>query len=575
MILTGSDRIAAYRSRGWWGHETCDDVFVRNVRAFPDREAVVDAPNRETFTEGAPRRLTYRQLDDMVDRLCSVLLQYGLKKDDVIAVQLPNVVELTAVYLVAARLGLIVTPVPVQYRVHELEFMLAHTGARAVVTCSRIGTHEHAAMFVDLTRSVASVQRIFTFGPGAPVGAIAIDPLLEEAVDQDRIDRYRATIRPSADDVLTICWTSGTEARPKGVPRSHNEWLIIAPNIIELANLESGCRQLNPSPMVNMSGLSINFATWLALGGTVVHHHPFDLTVFVGQLREERIDYTVAPPAVLNMMLQNADLLQGLALTRLKAIGSGGAPLSSWMVEGFAERGVTIVNHYGSNEGASLAGTYKDIPEPAARAEYFPRLGVDGVDTALHTNQRNRTRLVDLATGLEITEPGVAGELRFNGPTVFSGYWNAPEVTKRTFDDQGFYCTGDLFEIAGEKKQFYKYVGRSKDIVVRGGTNISSEEIETLVLGHPAVKEAAVIGRPDPIMGERVCVCVVPRDDRTVTLDDIVQYLRNEKRVAVYKLPEHLLIVDALPRNAVGKILKRELRAYQSGLIDRARCAEH
>lgn len=316
-----------------------------------------------------------------------------------------------------------------------------------------------------------------------------------------------------------------------------------------------------------MAGVSTAFATWLVLGGTVVQHQPFTLPVFLQQLREERIDYTVAPPAILNMLLQNEALLAGIDFKRLGRIGSGSAPLSDWMVRGFQEKyGVQIVNYFGSNEGAALSGNHIDIPDPALRAGFFPRAGVTGYDWSISTTRKIRTRLVDLLSGQEITKAGIAGELRFAGPTIFSGYYNAAELSQRAFDEQGFYKTGDLFEIAGDKLQYYRYVGRSKDLVIRGGVNISSEEIENLLLACPGVREAAVVGVPDEVLGEKMCACVVASDGESVSLDAINDFLRENKRVAVYKLPEYLLPLQALPRNPVGKILKRELREQAKAL---------
>jgi acyl-CoA synthetase (AMP-forming)/AMP-acid ligase II len=180
------------------------------------------------------------------------------------------------------------------------------------------------------------------------------------------------------------------------------------------------------------------------------------------------------------------------------------------MVCGFAERhGVQIVNYFGSNEGAALSGSDIDIPDPALRAQYFPRAGVPGFDWRVSTARKIQTRLVDLDSGADITRTGQPGELRFKGPTVFSGYFNAPDMSTRAFDEQGFYRTGDLFVIAGDRRQYYRYVGRSKDLVMRGGMNISSEEIEGLLAACPGVQEVAVVGVPDQILGERLCACVV------------------------------------------------------------------
>ena len=574
MVLVDPETIADYTAKGWWGQQTLWDLFVQQVSARGDAEAVVDACNRSDFTHGTQRRLSWRQLAEDIDRFSLVLLQQGLRRDDIVVVHLPNCVEQYAVYMACARLGVFVTPVPVQYREHELAHILSLTAAKAAITFTQIGRAGHAHLAADMYRQLSAahpiMRTVLAWGPDLPAGVVGIEstwPDTLTAEHQAQLVLAEQDAAVTANDVFSICWTSGTEAAPKGVPRSHNEWLIVPPSIIEAGQLEPGARLLNPFPLVNMSGLSSALVTWLVLGGTVVQHQPFSLSVFLQQLREERIDYTVAAPAILNMLLQDERLLAGIDFQRLKRIGSGSAPLSEWMVRGFAERhGVQIVNYFGSNEGAALSGSDIDIPDPALRAQYFPRAGVPGFDWHVSTTRKIQTRLVDLDSGSDITRTGQPGELRFKGPTVFSGYFNAPDMSTRAFDEQGFYRTGDLFEIAGDRSQYYRYVGRSKDLVMRGGMNISSEEIEGLLAACPGVQEVAVVGVPDRILGEKLCACVVSAPGQTVSLGDLVQFLRNQQRVAAYKLPEYVLQIDALPRNPVGKILKRELREQARAL---------
>ena len=565
MILAAPERIADYTARGWWGARTIDDHFREVAARHPQREAVVDAPNRALLTDGAPRRLSYAQLADEVARMAAVLHGRGLRRDDIVVVQLINSVEQYVVYLACLRLGLIVSPVPVQYREFELRHILALTQARAVVTATRVVKHAAAAMWLQLAREHPSLGRVLCFGDAPPAGAFsleaALDAAMAVALDAEQAEQAEHAVSVTANDIATLCWTSGTEAAPKGVPRSHNEWLIVAPSIIEAAELQPGARLLNPFPLVNMAGWSTCVAAWLRLEGTVLQHHPFELPVFLQQLRDERIDYTVCPPAILNQLLQQPALLDGIDFTRLSRIGSGSAPLSEWMVRGWAERGVQIVNYFGSNEGAALTGSPKDIPDPGLRAKFFARAGMERAFSHISTTRKIRTRLVDPETEEEVTAPGIPGELRVSGPTVFCGYFRAPEQTASAFDDQGFYRSGDLFEIAGEHGEFYRFVGRCKDIVVRGGMKISALEVEALLMACPGVQDAAVIGLPDTTLGERVCACVVAAPGAGLTLAHLVAYLRDERQVAVYKLPEHLALLPALPRNPVGKVLKRELRA--------------
>ena len=569
MILVSSDKIEAYTRKGWWGSTTLWDLFRQQLQERPQAEAVVDAFNRADFAHGAPQRLTWAQLAEAVDRFCHLLLELGIRRDAVLLMQLPNCVEQFVVYMACARLGIVVTPVPTQYRENELEHILESTHAAGVVTFTRIGKpaggHASADMFARMQPRHPQLRHILAWGDEVALAFVDIGRRTEAPLtvaQRDRLAQVERVAGVTANDVFTICWTSGTEAQPKGVPRSHNEWLVVAPSIIEAGQIPPHARLLNPFALVNMAGVSTAIASWLVLGATVVQHHPFTLPVFLQQLRDEQIDYAVAPPAVLNMLLQHAELLQGIDFQRLSRIGSGSAPLSEWMVRGFAEKyGVQIINYFGSNEGAALAGNHIDLPDPALRAKYFPRADAEGFSWSVSTTRKIRTRLVDLETGDDIREAGRIGELRFIGPTIFSGYYGAPEVTARAFDDKGYYKTGDLFELGGDRLQYYRYAGRSKDLVIRGGMNISAEEIEGLLLACPGVREVAIVGVPDAVMGEKVCVCVAPHDGHALALNDIVQYLRTEKQVAAYKLPEYLLSMPMLPRNPVGKILKTELRA--------------
>ena len=562
MIVVPQERIRDFKARGWWGEDTLDDLFRRHVVAMPDAESVVDPINREAIMGGAPARLTWAEAEDRVARYVAFLHAHGVGRDDVIAVQLPNVIELGLIYLACIRLGAIVTPAPVQYREHELTYIVAKTDAKVMVTAARIGKHAHAEMMLSVQAGAPSLKTVLVVGGDAPAGTVDLDARAA-ALGEAEIEAGRAAASAAdicADDIVTICWTSGTEAQPKGVPRSHNEWIIMGAGVADAADLQPGAVLLNPFPMVNMAGISTSFVSWLLLGGVLIQHQPFDLQIFLQQVRAEKIDYTVAPPAVLNLLLQNEALLEGVDFDRLRSIGSGSAPLSEWMVRTFFEKyGVQIVNYFGSNEGASFPSAQKDVPDAAERAVLFPRLG-EGFEWKALLHDRLFTRLVDPETEQEITEPGVAGELRVKGATVFSGYWRAPEINARAFDTNGWFRTGDLFQLAGDRQQFYRFVGRLKDVIIRGGMNISSEEIEGHLMGHTAVADVAVVGAPDPNLGERLCAFVVFKPGQTADLGDINRFLTGDKHVAVYKQIERLEVIDILPRNPVGKVLKRELR---------------
>jgi acyl-CoA synthetase (AMP-forming)/AMP-acid ligase II len=246
----------------------------------------------------------------------------------------------------------------------------------------------------------------------------------------------------------------------------------------------------------------------------------------------------------------------------LRTISSGSAPLQPDMVRGYArEFGVEIINIFGSNEGMALISGPGDVADPELRARIFPRFGRPDLTWKNRVSEHIETKLCDLETGQEVLEPGRAGEMLIRGATVFSGYFRADDLDRKAFAKDGFFRTGDLFEIAGpdEELAFYRFVGRCKQVVIRGGMNISCEEVETVIARHPKLLEAAVVGYPDEAMGERLCAVVVPRPGQSITLEELCDHLKQES-VAVYKFPERMRVVEQLPRNPMNKVPLPELR---------------
>ena len=559
MFLTPAERIADHVSRGWWDDVTVADFFARAVARGGDAEALVDPLNREALDGRQPERLTWPALRDRVERTCAALLELGLRKDDVICVQLPNTVDAVLLFLAAARLGLIVSPVAMQYRGHELSHVLAKTEAAAFVTVPRFHGHDHGAMAVALAAAHPR-PRVLVLGECA--GATDLRAAID-AADPSIVAPWVAANPTRAGEVLTICWTSGTEARPKGVPRDHNHWVLNAHVLVWGTELRAGDVLLNPFPLVNIASIGGLVMPWLEVAGKLVLHHPFDLGVYLKQIEAERVTYTIAPPAVLTALLKQPALIGGVDIASLRTIGSGSAPLTPWLIEGWATSyGIEICNVFGSNEGMALIAGPADVPDRSERAHFFPRFGAEGVDWDNPVAGVLRTRLVDPATGEVIDMPGRPGELQFRGGTVIAGYWRSPELDATAFDGEWF-RTGDLFEIAGEGAlaRFYRFVGRSKEIVVRGGVNISPAEIDELLVGLPGVREAASVGLPDPDLGERVAVAVVMEDGAAApTVEQLGERLA-AAGVAVFKRPERVVVVDALPRNAMNKVVRDELRA--------------
>ena len=557
MILTKKNRIDDFTKRGWWGEETLYSLFQDAVTSSGDQEALVDPENRADITGDAPKRLSFNEIDKTVERYASIFFEQGLRKDDIALIQLPNVVELPMVYLALSKLGIICSPIPMQYGAYEINSIIAETNPKAFISIQTFNNNAHAEQFSsaftngEIKLALGEIENFIDLHNYNPVS---------DAYESQQL--YAQDNPITANDIFTICWTSGTTGTPKGVPRSHNLWLPMAKAAGYVSETEEGDTLLNPFPMINMASIGGFLFNWLLCKGKLIQHHPFDLNVFLNQIASEDVKYTIAPPAIMNMLLNNPAILDQQDLSSLRCIGCGGAPLSEWMVESFQNTyNLTVQNIFGSNEGATLLSARNEIEDPHLRAQYFPRFGVDGLDWSNPVSKLVKTKLISVETNKEINEPGQPGELLISGATVFDGYWNAPEANAEVFDEDGFFRTGDLFEISPEdtEKKFYKFCGRCKDLIIRGGMNISPEELDNLLSSHHKMLEVAVTGYDDDILGEKVGVVAVVAEGDTISLDEIIDFLK-DKQIAKYKMPEDLRVIDVLPKNPVGKVLRRELK---------------
>jgi acyl-CoA synthetase (AMP-forming)/AMP-acid ligase II len=364
-----------------------------------------------------------------------------------------------------------------------------------------------------------------------------------------------AGVKVGANDIFSLCWSSGTESHAKGCPMSHNNWLFQMRLIPEVVGIQEGDRVLAPAPMVNMTG-AVAWMSWLSGRGTLLLHHPINVELLIRQMLTENVQFTILVPAILNMILKLPNV-DSLNLSSIRSIATGSAPPSRWSMEEFKRRwNIEICNLWGQTEGTGVIAGPLDVPDFAQRSDHFPWWGKPGLEWPSKV-QGIQIKLLDDAD-VECTQPGQVGELVYRGPNVFAGYYRRPDLAQNSFTADGFFRTGDYFIVRDERH--VGFFDRKKDIIIRGGFNISAAEVENLVLTHPGVQEAAAVAVPDEIMGEKTCIYVVPKDKaHPPTLEDIVAHLK-QIGVAVYKLPERIEYTDVIPRNPVGKILKAQLR---------------
>ncbi|MEJ5366221.1 MAG: AMP-binding protein [Desulfosoma sp.] len=542
MILASPERILEYTTKGCWGARALLDDFKQHARTTPERTAVVDPLNKEALVGTAPERVRYADFDRAVEATASALRAEGIDKDDIVLVQLPNCWELAMLYLAVARAGAVISPMPMQWRAKEITYVAELTQAKAMITVNTFHGFGHRAMAEEVARKVPTLKKIYTYED-------------VRRMIQEKPDPALSAIRVDADDIFTLCWTSGTEAQPKGCPLSHNNWRCQA--AVALASgMEPGDVMLTAGPLVNMASVGTVYVPWLRFGGTVILHHPFDPQLLLKQMVQEQIQYTLLVPAVVNLILKHP-AAQGVDLSSVRVITVGSAPPSLWSMEEFKRRwNVDIGNIWGQNEGTALVSGVREVPDMKIRVDHLPRYGAPGVEWSTPMARFVQTKVVG-PDGSELSEDGAVGELLYRGPNVIPGYFKRPDLNAQAFDAEGYFRTGDLFQIAGDR--YLKFFERAKDIIIRGGYNISAQEVENVLLAHPAVQDVAAVGMPDENLGERTCVYVVPKPGQTVTMESITAYMR-EQGVATYKLPERLEVVEAIPRNPVGKILKKELR---------------
>jgi cyclohexanecarboxylate-CoA ligase len=519
---------AQYREQGWW-----DGRLLADWQFDPGITAIVDGSVS----------MTYAELSRARDQMSDALSGLGLEPGDVVTLELPNWWETSALMHASMAARAVINPVVPIYREAELTFILRQSGSSVLCIPHRFRGFDYVAMAERIMKDLDHPPHVVVVrGEGAlPAGFIHLEELLGEPPAP--ADRARAV----SSDIVLLLYTSGTTADPKGVLHSHDTLRYENLSMAKLLGLSAGDTVFMPSPLTHITGLLYGVLLPPMLGSTAVYLDVWEPAIAADLIEEHGCRLSVGATPFLQDLVETYDRRGTGCSLRLFACGGADVP-PELVYHARRALGASVMRVYGSSEFPTYSCSPPDAPaEVAAETDGLP------IGPVEH-------RIVGPA--------GEPGELVVRGPDLFLGYLD-PVLNEDAFTADGWFRTGDL---ATEADGAITIRGREKDIIIRGGENLSARQIEDLLYQHPAVREVAVVAMPDPRMGEKACAFVVPLPGESPTLLQLCSFLE-ESRVARQKFPERLELVAELPKTPSGKIRKFVLRAQIRAQLESERSA--
>jgi len=532
-----------YRERGYWRDLSLAGEFAPLFERYAARVALID---REA-------RITYAEVDRVSDRLALNLLDAGLAPLDRVVVQLPNVAEFVFLYFALQKIGCIPIAALATHRFLEVSQFAKLSGAAACVTPDRHGDFDFTEMVRRVRTETPSVKLGIVLG-NAPAGFLSLGDLVAREPKR-RADELRS-LKIAPTDPAIFQLSGGTTGVPKLIPRTHNDYAYNSRLAVAVCGVTGDSVLLLALPIAHNLPLACpGLQGTMLQGGKVVlsaSTKPEDLFRLIEQ---HRVTHLKVVPALL-IRLINDPAIGKYDLSSVRIIQSGGQRMQPEVRMRTKELipSVTVQENFGMSEGM-LFFVRLDDPEDVRMQTCGRPLSPD-----------DEVRLVD-EEGREVA-PGEVGELTCRGPYTLRGYYGVPEYNARQFTPEGFYRSGDLMRLHPSGN--YVVEGRKKDLINRGGEKISAEEIENLILAHPSVQNIACVPMPDPQLGEKMCACVIPKRGRSLTLAELIEFLK-EKEIAKFKLPERLEILPDFPVSTFGKVSKKALVEMVTAKLERER----
>ena len=522
---------ARYRAKGYWTDRSLADTFAEVFSQYAGRVAVIDRD----------QSITYAQLNERSERLALNLLDEGLRPLDRVVMQLPNVVEFVYLYFALQKVGAIPIMALPTHRTREVSQFVELSGAVACAALERVKDFDYGEM-IGRIRDTSKTLRLGIILGEAPEGFLSLTDLIRRQPRRSPEELKNITIDP--EDPALFQLSGGTTGVPKLIPRSHNDYVYNSKAATAVTAVGPDKILLDVLPLAHNLPLACpGLQGFLLHGGKVVLANTTRGEEIFPLVERHRVTHIHVVPALLIRWV-NDPLIKKFDLSSLQVIQSGGQRLQPEVRRRTKELipGVTVQENFGMSEGL-LMFVRLDDPEEVRMETVGRPISPD-----------DEVRLVDDDDN-EVA-PGEIGEFLARGPYTLRGYYGAPEHNTRAFTSDGFYRSGDLMR--QHPSGNYMVEGRKKDLINRGGEKISAEEIENLILTHPAVQNAACVPIPDPTLGERMCACVILRRGAALTLEQLVSFLTTEE-IAKHKLPERLEIMDDFPLSPFGKVSKKDL----------------
>jgi fatty-acyl-CoA synthase len=501
---------------------------VQGIGFWLTKRAFLDG-DREALMDGG-RRLTYRELNQRVNRLARSLQTLGLTHGDRCAILAYNCAAFVEVIFATAKLGIILVPLNWRLSPAELAFNFSDSGSDTLIFDFDF------AEVVEQLKAQTAIKRMIVLGnPAIPNAEVYADMLAAQSGDEPT-----AAQPVGLETAHIIMYTAGTTGRPKGAVLSQGASFWNAINLTLDMNFTPDDRNLSVLPMFHIGGIGLFTLPVLYMGGTVVIQRTFDPAETLHLLKKEKITLFFGVAAVFLFLIQHTEF-NAEAFANVRVVMSGGAPLPESLVRQYHEAGIVLQQGFGMSEAApSIATLSKDLALKKAGS----------IGRALFHVE---ARVVD--TDMQDLPIGVEGELVVRGPNLMQGYWNRPDATDEAFEG-GWFHTGDIARMGADGDLYI--VDRKKDMFISGGENVYPAEVENAIFELPQVAETAVIGIKDEKWGEVGLAVVSLKPEEQLNAQDIMAFLK--ERLAKYKVPKQIVFVDQLPRNAAGKVLKNKLR---------------